>query len=165
MARRVYFSFHYERDIWRVNQVRNSQVVTSQYEQPKFVDKAEWEAIQRRTDRAIKSWIDDQMYGTSVIVVLIGAETYSREYVMYEIAQAYINGKGLLGIYIHNIKNSKGEVDERGENPFDYMYLYDGYSKCKMSEEIDILCYDWSKNNGRDNIGAWIEEAALNAGR
>lgn len=23
MARRVFFSFHYQRDIWRVNQIRN----------------------------------------------------------------------------------------------------------------------------------------------
>ena len=27
MARRVFFSFHFENDIWRVNQVRNANVV------------------------------------------------------------------------------------------------------------------------------------------
>ena len=28
MARKVFFSFHYERDAWRVAQVRNSNVIT-----------------------------------------------------------------------------------------------------------------------------------------
>jgi hypothetical protein len=29
MARRVFFSFHYDNDVWRANQVRNANVVAS----------------------------------------------------------------------------------------------------------------------------------------
>lgn len=37
MARRVYFAFHYQRDIWRVNQVRKSNVIKG-FESAEFID-------------------------------------------------------------------------------------------------------------------------------
>ncbi len=39
MARRVFFSFHYERDVWRAGQVRNSWV-TKDREEAGFWDAA-----------------------------------------------------------------------------------------------------------------------------
>jgi hypothetical protein len=47
MARKVFFSFHYSRDVWRVAKVRNSNVI-SNYEKNPFYDKAEWEQIKRQ---------------------------------------------------------------------------------------------------------------------
>ena len=52
----------------------------------------------------MQKWIDEQMKGTSVTVVLIGAETSTRPHVGYEIAESHKKGNGMLGIYIHNIK-------------------------------------------------------------
>ena len=43
MARRVFFSFHYDRDVRRVVQVRNSWVVRGEREAQPFYDKAEFE--------------------------------------------------------------------------------------------------------------------------
>lgn len=63
MARRVFFSFEYS-DIWRVNQVRNSWV-TRGVELAGFLDKAEFEAIERQGDAAIQQWIDRRLIGTS----------------------------------------------------------------------------------------------------
>uniref|UniRef100_A0A7C4JQB3 TIR-like domain-containing protein n=1 Tax=Thermodesulfobacterium geofontis TaxID=1295609 RepID=A0A7C4JQB3_9BACT len=124
MARRVFFSFHYERDIWRVNVVRNSWVPKGNYINAGFIDAAEFEKIKRQGDQAIKRWIDEQLEGTSVTVVLIGAETYSRLWVRYEIIKSFDRGNGLLGVYIHNIEDSRGNKDIKGENPFEYVGVF-----------------------------------------
>jgi len=80
MSRRSFFSFHYERDVWRAGQVRNSWV-TQDRQAAGFWDAAKWEEVKKKGDEAIKKWIDDQLKGTSVTVVLIGAETSTRQYV------------------------------------------------------------------------------------
>mgnify|MGYP000958411919 FL=1 len=147
MARRVFFSFHYDRDSWRVSQVRNSNVVSG-YDKSPFYDKAGWESIKRQGDQAIKNWIDNQLKGTSVTVVLIGKETASRTWVKYEIQKSIELGKGLIGIDISKISNQRGETDETGSNP-----LPAGYKK-----------YLWNSDNGRENLGKWIEQAARDAG-
>jgi hypothetical protein len=143
MARKVYFSFHFDRDSWRVAQVRNCNVVSG-YEKNPFYDKADWEAIKQKGDTAVQRWIEEQLKGTSVTVVLIGKETASRRWVKYEIARSIELGKGLLGIDISKINNSLGETDETGVNPLSSAYAY----------------YRWNNDEGRKNLGAWIEEAA-----
>src|SRR6478752_4188355 len=80
MARRVFFSFHYDRDVRRVVQVRNSWIVRSEGEAQPFVDKAVWESVKKR---GIEKWIEEQLADTSVTVVIIGAETYDREWVRH----------------------------------------------------------------------------------
>jgi hypothetical protein len=65
MARRTFFSFHYERDAWRVGQVRNCNLLPGN-DQFGFIDSVEWESIQRQGDEAIKRWINDQLKQTSV---------------------------------------------------------------------------------------------------
>lgn len=50
MARRVFFSFHYENDINRSMTVRNSWV-TQGKEAAGFIDKAEFEQIKRQGKR------------------------------------------------------------------------------------------------------------------
>jgi hypothetical protein len=104
MARRVFFSFHYERDIFRVSQIRNSGITKGSYEQSGFIDHADWESLERQGDDAIKRWINSQLNGASVSVVLIGAETFNRPWVNYEIQQSYSDRKGMLGVYIHQLK-------------------------------------------------------------
>jgi hypothetical protein len=166
MPRKVFFSFHYENDIWRVNQIRNSQVVAAKYGTPQFIDKASWESVRKKKRNEIMDWIDRQMLGTSVIVVLIGCDTHDREYVQYEIEQAYYRKMGMLGIYINNVKNQERETSYLGECPFKYVQV--SYRN-KLVPLLDVISYDiqsygWSKD-GYDNIGEWIEEAARAAGR
>src|SRR5437016_4841799 len=104
MARKTFFSFHYENDVWRANIVRNSWVTKSGIEEAGFVDSAAFEEVKQRGSKAIKEWIDDQLTGTSVTVVLIGSETSNRDYVVYELEQSWKRGNGILGVYINNIK-------------------------------------------------------------
>ncbi|SHJ63417.1 MTH538 TIR-like domain [Malonomonas rubra DSM 5091] len=98
--RKVFFSFHYSKDIRRVVQVRNSWVVRNSGESQPFLDKADWETIKRSGKKSIENWIEKQLKGTSVTVVLIGAETASREWVGYEIKRSYELGKGIVGISV-----------------------------------------------------------------
>lgn len=123
MARRVFFSFHYERDVWRANVVRNSWVTKPDREAAGFIDAAEFEKLKRQGDEAIKRWINSQLEGTSVTVVLIGAETYKRDWVRYEIIKSFDRGNGQLGVYIHKIEDQNGKTDYKGENPFKCLKL------------------------------------------
>jgi len=147
MARRVFFGFHYERDIWRASQVRNSWVTKPDRETAGFWDAASWEEVKKKGDEAIKRWIREQLSGTTVTVVLIGTETSERKYVQYEISQSWEKGNGLIGVYIHKIKDKEGNTESKGADPFVKM----GYKNIKT--------YDWVDDNGYKNIGDWVESA------
>ena len=69
MARRAFYSFHYELDNWRVSQVRMGVVDGN-----KPAKGNDWETVKKGGDKAIQKWIDDQLYGKSVAIVLIGAK-------------------------------------------------------------------------------------------
>jgi hypothetical protein len=68
--RNVFFSFHYQRDIWRANVVRNSGVVIGE-SAAGFRDASLWEEAKKKGDKAIKALIDEGLKGTSVTVVFI----------------------------------------------------------------------------------------------
>ena len=163
MARHTFFSFHYQRDIWRVNQVRNSWV-TQGNTTAGFWDDASWESVKKQGDQAIKNWINRQMRGTSVTVVLIGAETCTRKYVLYELQRSHLEGKGILGIYIHNIKDQYGQIDDIGANPLDFVKGNIRGIRTPLSD-YNYKTYDWILDDGYHNIGNWIEEATINTSR
>jgi hypothetical protein len=148
MARRVFFSFHYERDVWRASVVRNSWVTKPDREAAGFFDAGMWEEAKRKGDAAIKKLIDGALVGTSVTAVLIGTETSTRTYVKYEIDQSIERGNGLFGIRIHNIKDNAGKTDSWGPSP-----LPSGYQ-----------VYDWVNDKGYENLGSWVDAAAKKAG-
>ncbi len=97
MARRVFFSFHYERDIWRSSIVRNSWLTHPDREAAGFWDASLWEETKLRGDAAIQRLIDAGLEYTSVTAVLIGSETADRRWVQYELRKSYERGNGLLG--------------------------------------------------------------------
>lgn len=109
----VFYSFHYERDVHRVQLIRNMGSVEGQ----KLLNAQEWEAVRQRGTKAIQNWIDEQMKRKSAVVVLIGAETASRRWVKYEIQRAWGLRKPLLGIRIHGL-SSMGSTDAEGADPF-----------------------------------------------
>lgn len=157
LARRVFFSYHFDRDAWRANQVRHSWVPAPNREAAGFFDAADQEEVKRATDEAIKKWIRNQLNRTSVTAVLIGEETASREYVQYEIEQSFKRGNALLGIRIHNVKNRQGNTGSEGHNPLkDYVIKTDSGNE-RLSDVYPT--YDWVQNDGKQNIGNWVEEA------
>ena len=153
MSRKVFFSFHYERDAWRAGQVRNCNVIARE-DQTGVIDAVEWQSIKNSGDAAIERWIAEQLEGTSATAVLIGAETADRDWVLHEIEESWSRGNGVFGIWIHNVKDSDKNTDVQGANPFDRFTLPDGKllsSVCKT--------YDWVSDNGRDYIADWAEKA------
>ncbi|WP_334061606.1 TIR domain-containing protein [Limimaricola cinnabarinus] len=162
MARKVFFSFHYSRDVRRIVQVRNSWVMRPEGEAQPFYDKAEFEEAKRRAG-GIEKWIEDQLSGTSVTVVLFGAETYERRWVRHEIKRSHELKKGLIAIDIHKVKDPKFGADVRGKNPLDFWQIERNGQKVPFSSIYKT--YDWIDNDGYNNISAWIETAAKAAGR
>lgn len=110
----VFYSFHYERDVSRVQLVRN---INAHEGQP-LLNAQDWESVRRRGQQAIVNWIDAQMLYKRAVVVLIGQETATRPWVLYEIEKAWQAKKPLVGIHIHGL-SSFGSVDVKGANPFD----------------------------------------------
>lgn len=146
MARRVFFSFKYE-DVSRAMVVRNSWV-TQGKEAAGFIDAAEFEDLEEEGDDAIRAWIDGQLDGTTVTVVLVGVETCGSKWVKYEIERSKELGHGLLGIDISKIEDFNGDTSERcGKIPSGYSF------------------YLWNKDDGYNNMGDWIEAAATAAGK
>ncbi|MCI3152945.1 TIR-like domain-containing protein [Streptomyces sp. GB4-14] len=142
MARRTFFSFHYERDVWRASNVRkSSQFIMGTESQ--WIDASLWEDAKLTGDAALKRLMDNAITGTSVTAVLIGAETYNRKWVRYEIQKSVEKGNGLFGIYVHNIRDQSGWRDNKGLNP-----LPSGYRT-----------YDWVYDDGRNNLGSWVSLA------
>lgn len=162
MARRVFFSFHYERDVWRANQVRNSWV-TKEREAAGFWDGSLWEEAKKKGDAAIKKMIDEGLLGTSVTAVLIGAETADRKYVNYEIASSCERGNGLAGVYIHRLRDRDGYTDTKGRNPFDDHWVAVDGREVRLSTVVHT--YDWALDDGYESFGDWVEDAAEQVGR
>jgi MTH538 TIR-like domain (DUF1863) len=163
VARRVFFSFHYERDIWRASQVRNSWVTQPDRQEAGFWDSASWEEVKKKGDDAIKRWIERELQGTSVTAVLVGAETNTRQYVDFEIEQSHKRGNGLLAIYIHKLKDRFGYTDTLGNNPFDFWSTTVNGQKTFFSDLYST--YDWVNDDGYSNFADWVKKAAKNAGR
>lgn len=97
--RKIFYSFHFANDVMRVQQVRNMGVVEGNTP----VSPNAWEEVKRKGTTAIETWIDDNMKGKSCVIVLIGTDTHKRPWVKYEIEKAWKDGKGLLGIHVHNL--------------------------------------------------------------
>ena len=156
MARKVFYSFHFDNDAWRAGQVRNIGVVDGS--EP--VKGNRWEDVKAKSDKDIKEWIDNNLKDKYCLVVLIGEKTSERKWVNYEIETAWNLGKAVCGIYIHKLKDANGKQSKEGKNPFnnftvgnrklsDVVPIFK--SSCPSSEDV----YDDIK----ENIENLIEEA------
>lgn len=161
--RRVFFSFDWD-DVWRANQVRNSWVTKGGYEQAGFADAAEIEELKKSTSDKIKRWIDEQLNGTSVTCVLIGEQTADSRWVNYEIQESIEKRNGLLGVYIHNVKDEHGHACSKGASPFNRPPMNFRPTNGPLNYPC-CSCYNWVRDDGYRNMGSWIERAAEQAGR
>jgi hypothetical protein len=155
LPRRVFYSFHHKADAWRASQVRNAGVV----EGNRPVSDNDWEAIKRGGETAIKRWIGSQLWGKSCVVVLIGSATAGRKWIKYEIREAWAEGKGLVGVYIHNLKDRQGNRSAKGRNPFDDLTLErKPLSSIVRAYDPGGLFTD-AYRDIKNNLAWWIEEA------
>lgn len=159
--RQVFFSFEFNKDAWRASQVRNMGKVDND---STFSDN-DWEEVKQKSEADIKKWINDQMAKRSCLVVLVGATTSSRKWVKYEIEKAYELNKGIVGIYIHKLKDKDGEQTTKGSNPFYNVFI--GKDNERLSKYV--TCFDSSYSSStyvyddiKDNIEELIEDAIAN---
>ena len=146
--RQVFYSFHFKNDSWRAGQVRNIGVVEGNTP----VSSNDWEEVKRKGNVAVKRWINSHM------------------------EHAWKEGKGIVGIYVHHLKDFNGEQSIKGNNPFKLFYIDRTYNyiaernypvdgnEINLSEicktynppyKISTNVYDYIK----EHINEWVEEA------
>lgn len=152
--RRVFYSFHYEKDNWRVQQIREMHVLDG----TRALSPNKWEELKRSGSRNIQKWIDNNLQYRSCTIVLIGEETANRDWVLYEIKRSWELGKGLIGIYIHNLKDSNGRKSQKGKNPFEKV-IVDGIRLDTVVPVYDpVDSWDISAYQSiSENISKWVE--------
>ncbi len=157
--RQIFYSFHFDNDVMRVQQIRNIGAL----EDNKPISANDWEEVKKKGNASIEKWIDDNMKYRSCVVVLVGEETAGRPWVKYEIKKAWNDGKGLLGIYIHNIKCPRNGKCSKGRNPFDDFDLKNGNKLSSI-----VKCYNPDSTDAykdiKDNIETWVEAAIAQRG-
>ena len=167
--RKNFYSFHYANDCWRTQIVRNIGAI----EGNKPVSANEWEEVNRQSSDAIQHWIDNAMYYRSCVVVLVGSETANRTWGQYEIEHAWKEGKGIVCIDIHNLKDSNGNTCYAGKNPLSLFCINKTFNYiAKQSNPADRneICLDQvckfykpsfynTYKDIEDNIEALVEEA------
>jgi hypothetical protein len=156
MARKVFTSFHYVPDNWRANQIRNM----GKLEGNGIATTNKWEEVTKGGNKAIQEWIDDNIYGKSCIVVFVGENTAGRKWIKYEIEKAWNDGKGVFGIFVHNLKDNNGNQSNKGDNPFDDFTI----GNKKLSSIVK--CYNppyststYVYDHIKENLEEWIEKA------
>jgi len=158
MAKKVFYSFHYAVDAWRASQVRNMGVIEGNAP----VSDNDWETVKKGGNAAIEKWIAEQLVGKSCAVVLIGAQTASRKWVIHEIKETWDAKKGVFGVRIHNLRNESGTLGTYGANPLDELTLQNGTRKLSSVAKV----YDPAGADStavyktiKDNLANWVEEA------
>lgn len=158
MAREaVFYSFHFDNDAMRVQQVRNIGMI----EDNAPVSVSDWENIRRKGEAAIRKWIDDTMAYRRCVVVLVGSETADRRWVRYEIEKAWNDHRGLFGIYVHNLKCPRTGTCRQGSNPFSAIKMDNGRL---MSDYVS--CHDPGANaygTIARNMQSWVDAAIAQA--
>ncbi|CAC9605541.1 hypothetical protein [uncultured Gammaproteobacteria bacterium] len=154
MARRIFYSFHYKPDVMRVSQVRNIGTL----EGNKPATDNDWETVKGGGDTAIKKWISEQMNGRSCTVVLVGEKTADRKWINHEIVESWNKKMGVVGIHIHGLKNTDGNISNKGNNPFDYI----DYGNTGKKLSSIVKCYNPVGSNSKERY-AWIAKHLENA--
>ncbi len=145
MAKRVFFSFHYQDVIdFRANVVRNHWLTKDNREEAGFFDASIWETAKKDGDIAIKRLINKGLKNTTNTCVLIGSKTFDRKWVCYEIMKSMERGNHIFGVHINGIKGKNKKTKNNGNNPFRYL----GYSFSKDGKRLklhDLIEGKWIK--------------------
>ena len=152
--RYVFFSFHYQQDIWRAHVVRNYDVVKRNHGEPRgYFDGSLLEKAKTEGKASVKRLIDEGLLDCSVTCVLIGKNTFKRHWVQYEIFKSIERGKGVFGVFINKIEDRSGCADARGTNPFQILGYHADTSSNKL---IPCVCRQskWEIYTETDPISA-----------
>jgi len=133
MAKKVFFSFHYQDVIdFRANVVRNHGQFKLNSKESGYFDRSIWEEAKKESSLALKRLINKGLKNTS--------NTCKRPWVRYEIFKSFLNDNHLFSIHVNGIKCKKGKTKDLGKNPFDYVGLY-----AKDKDTLDLVEYKSNK--------------------
>lgn len=157
MAASTFTSFHFDRDYWRVQMVRNMGAI----EGNQIISPQAWETVKGKGKTAIEEWIDEEMKGKSAVIVLVGKETASRDWVNYEIRKAWNDKRPLVGVRINGLKNKDGFTDTQGPDPLASIKTADGTA---LSSYVTLHTPHGSDSravyqNIDDNLATWVANA------
>jgi hypothetical protein len=162
MAKRVFFTFHYQDVIdFRANVVRNHWMTKPDREEAGFYDASIWENAKKQGDIALKRLINGGLENTSNTCVLIGASTYARPWVRYEILKSFRRGNHLFGVHINSIKGKDGLTKFSGPNPLEYVgvtFSADG-TRATLWEKIGDKWFEYDKIDGSASYQFQVSEA------
>lgn len=141
MARKVFFSFHYD-DVksFRVNVVRNSSMFKASGDTSRVMDASMWEEARLKGVADLKVLINANLKGTSVTAVLIGEATNSRRWVKYELVKSFVKGNAILGIHLNRIRErTTSSISRKGLNPLERLAVYvsDDYKTLTFLELVN----------------------------
>lgn len=161
MARKVFFSFHYD-DVnsFRVNVVRNSSMFKASGDASRVMDASMWEEARLKGVADLKALIDVNLKGTSVTAVLIGEATHSRRWVKYELVKSFVKGNAILGIHLNRIRErTTSFIGRKGLNPLERLAIYvsDDYKTLTFLELVngrwqEFVLYPWAVNREQNTV-------------
>ncbi|MCT2252628.1 TIR domain-containing protein [Corynebacterium sanguinis] len=159
MAKSVFYSFHYDNDVHRVQLVRQIDALTGAPE----ITGQNWEQVRYKTETAIQNWIDKEMNYKKAVIVLIGRKTAERHYVQYEIERAWSMKKPLLGVRIHGLASLSDGADSPGEDPFEALGIngvpvFDPTQKDWYTSRIDTKA---TFNELRRQLPSWADQGVV----
>lgn len=138
MAKRVFFSFHYQDVIdFRANVVRNHWLTKPDRQVAGFFDSSIWESAKKTSELALKRLINKGLENTSNTCVLVGSDTYNRRWVSYEIMKSMAVGNHIFCVHINTIKGKDGKTKAKGNNPLYYL----GVSFSEDGKKINLHDY------------------------
>mgnify|MGYP000881308107 CR=1 FL=1 len=138
MAKRVFFSFHYQDVIdFRANVVRNHWLTKPDRQVAGYFDASIWEKAKKTSDLALKRLINSELFNTSSTCVLVGTDTYNRRWVSYEIMKSFEKGNNIFCVHINSIKGKDGKTKSKGCNPLYYL----GYSFSSDGKKLNLHKY------------------------
>ncbi len=101
------FISHHGKDDDKV-QALKERLCSSGYNVHNFsVDSTKHKDGRKPTDAVIARFLRMQIRWSGTFVCLIGKDTYTRPWVNFEIRQAHLQGKRIIGVYAHGFKDTE----------------------------------------------------------
>lgn len=117
-----------------------------------FCDDSTWASVQMRGVEGVVDWVQSEMVGSDVVVVLIGAETTFCGHVKTAIERGVEAGLGVVGIRVHQIPGADGMRGMPGPDPL-------------FALHAEVTTHDWMPGFSDRFLTDWVYMAAQRAGR
>ena len=120
------------------------------------------DSLPDKTSAGLSAGMRRQIAPAQAVLVLGGMYAAHSKWIDYEIEMAWNEGKGLVGVDIHNLKDREGNQSAKGGNPFDGFTV--GKDKRRLNEVVKAYDPPYLTSTNvysyiSENLADWIEEA------